>query len=195
MRKVIIFIIAIATCLSFVSCGGFDVDADGEIKTATFTVSCDYGTIEEGKVTLLLDGNLPFFELDDWGIDKLVVGDVITVEYTGDIFILETYPGTVSTKNATIKKITHTPAETQSFVVYSPDEEDAEALVAIKPEQEVRPMEYPEKLYIINDDLTFRELDTSDAEISRSVFGAYKNDTDDTGGIIEILALYASNPR
>ncbi len=61
---------------------------------ATFTVGYDYGLYEEGTATPLLNGCLPFFDLEEYDLAPLLAGDQITVFFTGELLIRETYPST-----------------------------------------------------------------------------------------------------
>ena len=62
---------------------------------ATFTVYYDYGLHVEGEATPLLSGSLPFFDLEEYDLSPLLAGDQITVFFTGELLIRETYPSTV----------------------------------------------------------------------------------------------------
>ena len=60
------------------------LDGDKQVKTLNTFVMYDYGKHIEGKVTTLLDGNLIWFNPKDYGIDTLVAGDELVIEYTGE---------------------------------------------------------------------------------------------------------------
>lgn len=68
-----------------------------------FTVSFDYGTIDDGNITVLYNGCLPFFKLEDYGITNVYPGDQLYIEYVGDMYIEESYPGHVT--GVTVKNI------------------------------------------------------------------------------------------
>jgi len=76
-----------------------------EVKTMYSLVTYDYGTIEENKITILIDSCLPFFNFSDYGIEQVYPGDQLIIEYTGQPLIEESYPGNmtgIEIKNVTL---------------------------------------------------------------------------------------------
>lgn len=69
---------------------------DSTVKEQVFTVNYDYGLYAEGKATLLLDSCNFFFAPADYNIDYIVAGDKISVKYTGEMLVAESYPGIIS---------------------------------------------------------------------------------------------------
>ena len=57
------------------------------------------------KKRFLINGNLIWFNLNDYGIDKLVAGDELVIKYTGEYEVQETYPGSVNSKKIDIKSV------------------------------------------------------------------------------------------
>ena len=88
MKKILVsmFLLIFYLCLS----GCTKPDSS---RVGFFNVQYDYGTIEENKITLLIDGCLPFFDFDDYNIEQLYPGDTLYIEYTGEPLIEESYPG------------------------------------------------------------------------------------------------------
>lgn len=88
MKKIITFIFLSVFCLYFVGCTD-----QNSTKNGQFTVNYDYGTIEENKITILIDSCLPFFDFEDYNIKQLYPGDVLYIDYKGNPIIAESYPG------------------------------------------------------------------------------------------------------
>lgn len=98
--KNLMFITLILIVLS--SCGKNNTD---EIKTLSVNITYDYGNHIDGYVTSLLDGNSIWFDLEDYGIDTLVVGDELVIKYTGEYEVMEIYPGVVVKNEMNIQSI------------------------------------------------------------------------------------------
>ena len=62
------------------------------INTYSTTIVPDYGRHIEGEVTLLLGTALMPFNPLDYGYDKVVAGDYVTIKYVGDWYEEESYP-------------------------------------------------------------------------------------------------------
>lgn len=88
------FAIACATIFVFfgASC---DNGLFAEKDETSFVVNCDYGVHVQGKVTYLLAGSSVFFNYDEYDIEELILGDVVTIEYTGDMVIGESSPSKI----------------------------------------------------------------------------------------------------
>ena len=88
------FAIACATIFTFfsASCGGGLFASKQETN---FVVTGDYGVHIQGKVTYLLAGSSVFFNYDEYEIENLVLGDIVEIEYTGELFIAESYPSQI----------------------------------------------------------------------------------------------------
>ena len=83
-----------------------DISTDTETETEipntpsenTQTITCqfnyDYGFHKESLATLLVDYSKLIYGFESVIIpDDIVAGDTITIEYTGDMYTLESYPG------------------------------------------------------------------------------------------------------
>ena len=108
MKKLIALFIILVLCLPLVACY---TPEENDVKAYSFSVDYDYGMHIQGKATPLLDGSKLFFEPQDWNIDTLVGGDVITMVYTGELLIQESYPSQVATHHLDIAGISATKAE------------------------------------------------------------------------------------
>ena len=91
MKKILFSMFLLVFGLCLVGCiwrTGPDITNGGG-----FNVYYDYGTIEENKITILIDNCLPFFDFDDYNIEQLYPGDTLYIDYTGKPVIEESYPG------------------------------------------------------------------------------------------------------
>ena len=96
--------------LSLSSCSGQE-----KIRTKTFYIDADY-TLVENHVTLLIDGcSIPFY-YQEYGIDTLIVGDYLEIQYSGEWKIAETNPKTIYGEDLLIQYVRVTHAELYEFV-------------------------------------------------------------------------------
>lgn len=106
-------ILAVACATIFTFLGASCSDKNGwfaEKNETSFVVRCDYGKHVQGKATYLLNDSLIFFNLDEYDVEELILGDVVTVEYTGELTVQETYPSGIVI-DGTIKEISVDEAE------------------------------------------------------------------------------------
>lgn len=106
-----VFTIVCATIFAFfgASCGCED-GLFAQKNETSFVVNCDYGKYTQGKVTYLLGGSSVFFNRDEYDIETFVLGDVVTVEYTGEMTIRESSPSKIDL-NGKIKNVSVVEAE------------------------------------------------------------------------------------
>ncbi len=95
----LLLLCALLSCLGL-ACDGVRYVPPSYRPTETFTVEYDYGNIEEGKATLLLSGNLPFFDFEEYGLTSLLAGEKLTVAYDGSMVGQDTYPGQIILKGS-----------------------------------------------------------------------------------------------
>ena len=88
------FAIACATIFTFfgASCGG---GLFTDKKETSLVVNGDYGVHVQGKVTYLLAGSTIFFNYDEYDIEELILGDIVEIEYTGELYIQDSYPSKI----------------------------------------------------------------------------------------------------
>ena len=79
-------------------------DEEG-VKKVSFGIYADYGQHVEKRVTLLLGDSIIPFSKDKFNIDTLLVGDYVTVSYTGELYINKTYPARWYMNGLTIKNV------------------------------------------------------------------------------------------
>lgn len=68
-------------------------------KQSVFKTYYDYGFHSPDKAVLLMDGSTVFVD------EELIAGDVVTVYYTGELYIQETYPSTVVFHGGSIQRV------------------------------------------------------------------------------------------
>ena len=168
-----------------------DSSALVKMDTVSLTAFYDYGLHLENQVTLLLGGCLLFFDPTEYGIDRINAGDVVTISYTGEFYVRETYPSTVDTSQMEIVGIEIAKARTMPFSVL--ETEDGVSLfyafntltsvhnsfVAFAP---------TENLYVVNYDRTFTPLGKE--HLGQRLYGTVKK----VGESYEIIALYSYAP-
>ena len=104
MKKALV-VTVLCVCLALLcSCDGGLIgelvqDLPGATKQAEFHTYYDYGFSQPGKATLLMDGSTVFVD------EKLIAGDVVTVYYTGEMYVQESYPGTVVFSGGEVKRV------------------------------------------------------------------------------------------
>lgn len=140
--------------------------ADYNVKQASeinLVVNCDYGFHVQDRATILLGSNIIWFNIKDYGIDSLVVGDVLTIEYTGMFCVRETYPSTVESNKMNIISIKQHKADIDEYIV-SINEKDEKVL---KPSNTT----YSQRL-MISDDIYAILEDNSIVKINELTVGS-----------------------
>lgn len=114
MKKLIKRIIAFALCSQIVMFGAVIGACDKQPQSGEkvdFVVSYDYGMFNSGKLTTLLNGCEMFFDPQKYSLGTIYAGETLTVEYTGDMYCLESYPGQVVINNGKIISVTKSRAK------------------------------------------------------------------------------------
>ena len=159
-----------------------------ELQTINTIVMIDYGVHIDGKITTLINGNLIWFNLNDYGIDKLVAGDELVIKYTGEYEVQETYPGSVNSKKIDIKSVELIKAEIAEFKLL------------IKPgtnELELKPVDSKynnfallnSEGYVISQDQSFKKY--TKYPYDTTIWATLPRTT----GSIRVDGLYDYNPR
>lgn len=79
---------------------------DGKENRISIMINYDYGMHIENKLTLLFDSYFPYFNIKDYGIDKVVGGDVLEITIKEDFYCEESYPGVCHIKKGNIVDVT-----------------------------------------------------------------------------------------
>jgi len=186
MKKIWLSLLTACTLLFTSSCALItDFVAKYTQQTTTFTVTYDYGFHIEGKVETLLDGNTVFFNPAEYGFAPLLAGDKITVTYTGEMLMQETYPGTVVI-NGELKNIKKESAPIAQYVY-----KNSGWYVCNGEEETLIEPEFPE--YVLAEDMSFYPL--TDVAEGTTLYATYKTDEKGTQHYQSAYALYDYNPR
>ena len=169
MKKLVSLILIMLMLLWYTACK--------EKNTAKYTAIYDYGTYDNGKAALLLEGTVPYFDFKDYGIDTVLAGDIIEVTYKGEMVVLESYPSTVNKKDIKITDVKNTPAEIIKFEIVKPMDEDDKKVDLVATDDNFN-------FYIlngdiknvVNKDLTFKPY--TELTAGTKVYATYQN-TDD----------------
>ena len=142
----------------------------------------DYGMHISNYATLLLSYNSVFFKLADYGIENLIAGDIVTVQYEGMFIVSEIYPGDVSTNDMTIIDVSVQEAKILELEVWQVPGGGYDIVynggtVAC------------ENPYVIYEDGTFEVL--GQKHVGMTLWGSDNPENSS----INIQALYAYNPR
>lgn len=86
------------------------VDLKKGINCLTLLFDYDYGLHVENRLTPLLTGSELFFNPLVYKINNMVAGDTYNIYYSGEIYILVTYPSRVDLSKATIHDVIKIPA-------------------------------------------------------------------------------------
>ena len=153
------------------------------IKVISFGIYADYGVHVKDKVTLLLGSSIIPFNKDKYNIDTLLVGDYVTISYTGEIYIEESYPERWSPGTYKIKDVAVMHGTVHEYEML-PDPGGDRSLANTKGES----FNFGTK-YVINEDGSFIE-GLNDFPIGTKVYGIepphFSSKT--------ILAFYSYNP-
>lgn len=88
MKKILASMCMFILGLCLIGCSNPD-----DSKVGYFYVQYDYGRIVENKITILIDGCLPFFDFEEYNIEQVYPGDILRIEYAGQPYASESYPG------------------------------------------------------------------------------------------------------
>ena len=79
---------------------------DQTSRYISYSINADYGLHVQDRVTLLLGDSIIPFNSKDYGIDKIILGDYLTIEYKGTWMVMQTYPSQVNTRDLEIINVT-----------------------------------------------------------------------------------------
>jgi len=142
-------------CLMLVSCGDNSTSSSipekiEKIETITLEVEYDYGSIKDGKITVLFNSSYINFDLNGFDIpNDLIPGDRINIEYIGSMKTLLSYPGQI-TLDGNVKSVE---------VVYAPIVEVKEYHISrYEGKIEYIYASYYDKYVILDEDLNYVPL-------------------------------------
>ncbi len=202
-KKLILSLVTVVLSLGFASgCGLLDLGSAGpppswleenpsgqKYEEAVFKVTYDYGFHQEGKASVLLDGCSLFFEPADYNLVPLLGGDIITVYYTGEMVVQESYPGRVVITGGEVEAVHKQDATVLELT-------KTESGLAIADGIEMQ-SELPE--YVISIDRSFCAL--SDISVGETVWATYNIPREEGVDIdysleeVQLAALYDYHPN
>lgn len=194
MKKLLAFILTMlslfscSACAQFSSILGNTSSSQQETQFTTFKATFDYGRYVEGHATLLLNDSYIFFTPENYGISEIVAGDIITLEYTGEFYILETYPSRVDIDPTQIKNISLGEANVKPYIVQNQNG-NVSLAPAIDSIYSVITLEQITNPYVVHSDGTFTAL--SDCENGDLVYVSQPVAISS----IRIEGIYSYNPR
>lgn len=102
MKKVMLKVMGLMMIGALSSCAisivpASSIEIKGDIKYIEYNIDVDYGNYIKDHATLLMDESLIFFDIKEYGIDKLIAGDYLKIAYKGDWIVRAIYPSTVDT--------------------------------------------------------------------------------------------------
>ena len=186
MKKALVVTI-LCVCLALLcSCDGGLVgelvqNLPGTTKQAEFHTYYDYGFSQPGKATLLMDGSTVFVD------EKLIAGDVVTVYYTGEMYVQESYPSTVVFSGGEVKRVEVQKAKLCILTVTQNAQTGEKQLV----NQLDQPLTSAPDYALTDWDGSF--VAWKELEVGTVLYGSF---LDTTGEIpTEVVGLYAYLPR
>ena len=186
MKKALVVTI-LCVCLALLcSCDGGLIgelvqDLPGATKQAEFHTYYDYGFSQPGKATLLMDGSTVFVD------EKLIAGDMVTVYYTGEMYVQESYPGTVVFSGGEVKRVEVQKAKLCILTVTQNAQTGEKQLV----NQLDQPLTSAPDYALTDWDGSF--VAWKELEVGTVLYGSF---LDTTGEIpTEVVGLYAYLPR
>lgn len=84
-------------------------NSNANTESIEFVAQYNYGNFVVGELVTLYSSSILFFDLPE-GVTEEIAGDVYNIEYTGSMYILETYPSRV-VLNGEIKNVKRTKAK------------------------------------------------------------------------------------
>lgn len=176
--------------LSNINTDDFKSTDEEEVKLISVIVLFNYTNNGSNEAKLLLDGNLLWFNPSDYGIDKLVAGDILKIKYTGKYEVIESFPGVVNKDEMHIKSIEIEKAEVFQFIVTKKDNSDELTITPIDPNLSAfRLIDANEEGYVISKDNTFKKF--NQYEEGTIIYGTNPI----SFSSLSIIGLYDYNPR
>lgn len=158
-----------------------------EVHITNVFVMYDYGMHISGELTTLLDGNFVWFDPSDYGIDKLIAGDELVIEYTGQFICEESYPGNVAANLMHIQSIEVIEADIVEFTVSAVPGGNELNLVPV--DHKYNNYNLSNDGYVVSLDETFKKYD--EYPENTILYASMPKTT----GTIRVDGLYDYNPR
>lgn len=162
-----------------------------EKKVTSRMITPDYGLHIQEHVSLLFGTALIPFKLSDFGIDNIVAGDQLEINYTGDYLEYESYPSRIDTSMMQVTSMKLYEARIVEYLVMIvPGDTEKKDLI---PAEEFKEYRMISAEYVINEDGTFVSFESfmKTAETDTKLYGSNPA----TFNSFNVTALYSYNPR
>lgn len=163
-------------------------------KATTMHVTLDMGQVRPGIATPLLDScETAFLDKEQWGLDVFIPGDVYKVIYTGELMMLESYPGRIVLQEGQLVSVERTDAGIVPALLTK--QGDRYVLQSLVDGMQID-TDLPQ--YVILDEQgVYCEL--SEYLLGKTLYITYQqsrvDSTEDGSTVVYALALYAYLPR
>ena len=161
---------------------------NGEEKTISRMITPDYGLHVQDHVSLLFGtANIPF-KPSDFGIDKIVAGDQLEINYQGEFLEYQTYPSSIDTSKMHVTSMKLYESRIAEYEVTV--ESGAKTL---EPTEEFKGYRMISAEYVIYEDGTFatKEKFLETAEADTKVYGSNPA----AFNSLNVTTLFSYNPR
>lgn len=162
-----------------------------EKKVTSRMITPDYGLHIQEHVSLLFGTALIPFKLSDFGIDNIVAGDQLEINYTGDYLEYESYPSRIDTSMMQVTSMKLYEARIVEYLVMIvPGDTEKKDLI---PAEEFKEYRMISAEYVINEDGTFVSFESfmKTAEMDTKLYGSNPASFNS----FNVTALYSYNPR
>lgn len=162
-----------------------------EKKVTSRMITPDYGLHIPEHVTLLFGSSVIPFKLSDFGINNIVAGDQLEINYTGDYLELLTYPSRIDTSMMQVTSMKLYEARIVEYdVLVVPGDPEKKDLV---PTEDFKDYTMVSAEYVINEDGTFVSLESfmKTAGVDTKLYGSNPASFNS----FNVTALYSYNPR
>lgn len=181
--------LSVSAC-SFLPISRTEVHETGKYMTSRM-ITPDYGLHVQDHVTLLFGTALIPFKLSDFGINNIVAGDQLEINYTGDYLEYETYPSSIDTSKMSVISMKLYEARIVEYdVLVVPGDPEKKDLVPTKGYYSSAMVSAE---YVINEDGTFVSLESfmKTAKADTKLYGSNPASFNS----LNVTALYSYNPR
>lgn len=162
-----------------------------EKKVTSRMITPDYGLHIQEHVSLLFGTALIPFKLSDFGINNIVAGDQLEINYTGDYLEYDSYPSRIDTSMMQVTSMKLYEARIVEYLVMIvPGDTEKKDLI---PAEEFKEYRMISAEYVINEDGTFVSFESfmKTAEMDTKLYGSNPA----TFNSFNVTALYSYNPR
>ncbi len=163
-------------------------NSNDKLQTLNVFVMYDYGIHVNDKVTTLLNGNLIWFDLSNYGIENLIAGDELIIKYTGEYEVQEIYPGGVNSNKMKIQSIEVIKSDIIEFTILSTSNNSELELVPVDVQYDKYILSNSEG-YVVSRDRTFKKYNQYTP--GTTVYGSLPK----TANSIRVDGLYDYNPK